>query len=66
MSDMESDKKQEKKSGKSDKKHKKQEKKSGKIELHPTTLEKGDKFRRHIDEFFEKSFLERVLPTGKK
>jgi len=61
MSDMESDKKQEK-----HKKHKKEEKKSGKIELQPTTLEKGDKFRRHIDEFFEKSFLERVLPTGKK
>jgi hypothetical protein len=60
MSDMESNKKQEKK----------QEKNIGKIankiELQPTTLEKGDTFRKHIDDFFDKSFLERVLPTGKK
>lgn len=37
-----------------------------KIELQPTILEKGDTFRRYMDEFFEGSFIEKVLPTGKK
>lgn len=42
----------------------KEPQKRKKISLKPTTIDSENNFKRYIDEFFSKTFIDEVLPTG--